>query len=128
MRERFLSPMITVAMVVMPVVLIWTQIADAKSELWGNWTGADLKEVCEQADPSDSLSGCLGYVLGTLDGIGLMKGNSGNAIKVCEVLHYVTSIQWISFIREYFDKHPSELGEQGAVLVPRIVNSAFPCP
>ena len=114
--------------VVMPLVLIWMQIADAKWELWGNWTGADLKEVCEQADPNDSLSSCLAYVLGTLDGITLMKGNSGNAIKICEVPHYVTSMQWISLIREYFDKHPAELGEQGAALVPRIVNSAFPCP
>ena len=74
--------------VVMPLVLIWMQIADAKWELWGNWTGADLKEVCEQADPNDALSGCLAYVLGTLDGITLMKGNSGNAIKICEVPHY----------------------------------------
>ena len=114
--------------VVMPLVLIWMQIADAKWELWGHWTGADLKEVCEQADPNDALSGCLAYVLGTLDGITLMKGNSGNAIKICEVPHYVTSMQWISLIREYFDKHPAELGEQGAALVPRIVNSAFPCP
>jgi len=73
--------------VVMPLVLIWMQIADAKWELWGNWTGADLKEVCEQADPNDALSGCLAYVLGTLDGITLMKGNSGNAIKICEVPH-----------------------------------------
>ena len=81
--------------VVMPVVLIWMQIADAdaKWELWGNWTGADLKEVCDQADPNDGLSSCLGYVLGTLDGIRLMKGSSGNAIKVCEVPHYVTTRQ-----------------------------------
>ena len=114
--------------VVMPLVLIWMQIADAKWELWGNWTGADLKEVCEQADPNDALSGCLAYVLGTLDGITLMKENSGNAIKICEVPHYVTSMQWISLLREHFDKHPAELGEQGAALVPRIVNSAFPCP
>jgi Rap1a immunity proteins len=114
--------------VVLSVVLIWTQIADAKWELWGNWTGADLKEVCEQADPNDTLSGCLAYVLGTLDGIGLMKGNNGNTIKVCEVPHHVTSMQWILSIREYFDKHPTELGEQAAVLVPRIANSAFPCP
>jgi hypothetical protein len=88
----------------------------------------DADSCCEQADPNDSLSGCLAYVLGALDGIGLMKGNSGNAIKICEVPHHVTSMQWILFIREYFDKHPAELGEQGAVLVPRIVNSAFPCP
>jgi len=114
--------------VVMPVVLIWAQIADAKWELWGNWTGADLREVCDQASPNDSLSSCLGYVLGTLDGIRSMKGSSGNAIKVCEVPHYVTFMEWISFIHEYFDKHPTELGEQAAVLVPRIVNSAFPCP
>ena len=113
---------------VMPVILMWMQTADAKWELWGNWTGADLKEVCEQADPNEGLSSCLAYVLGTLDGIALMKGNSGNAIKVCEVPHYVTSMQWISFIREYFEKQPAELGEQGAALVPRIVNSAFPCP
>ena len=114
--------------VVVPAVLIWTQIADAKWDLWGNWTGADLKEVCEQSDPNESLSSCLAYVLGTLDGIGLMKPSSGTAIKVCEVPRDVTFMQWILIIREYFDKHPAELGEQAAVLVPCIVNSAFPCP
>jgi hypothetical protein len=114
--------------VIMPLFLIWTQTADAKWELWGHWTGADLKEVCEQADPNDSLSSCVAYVLGTLDSIVLVKENSGNAIKVCEVPHDVTFMRWISLIREYFDKHPAELGEQAAVLVPRIVNSAFPCP
>jgi Rap1a immunity proteins len=111
--------------VVMSMVLIWTQIADAKWELWGNWTGADLKEVCDQADPNDTLSGCLAYVLGTADGIGLMKGNSGNAIKVCEVPHHVTSMEWILSIREYFDKHPTAPCSPSPVLVPRIVNSAL---
>ena len=89
------------------------------------WQGG-LARSTATAGPSGS--SCLAYVLGMLDGITLMKGNSGNAIKICEVPHYVTSMQWISFIREYFDKHPAELGEQGAALVPRIVNSAFPCP
>jgi hypothetical protein len=96
--------------------------------LWEIGRELHLKEVCEQADPNDSLSSCLAYASGTLDGISLMKGSGGNAIKVCEVPHDVTFIRWISFIREYFDKHPAGLGEQSAILIPRMVNGAFPCP
>jgi hypothetical protein len=59
-------------------------------------------------------------------GNGSVRSSYVYGSKICEVPHHVTSMQWILLIREYFDKHPAELGEQGAVLVPRIVYSAFP--
>lgn len=89
-------------------------------------TGNDWKEYCAADEQTPKYALCVGYLSGTLDGIRLMQRTSGSII-LCEPPNSVTIPQWVAIIRRYFDQHPEQLHFVAASLVPKIVNSAFPC-
>jgi hypothetical protein len=89
-------------------------------------TGNDWKEYCAVSEHTEKFGMCLGYFSGSLDGIRLMQKMTG-AIILCEPPTGVTVPQWAAIIMQYLNQHPEQLHYAAASLVPKIVNSAFPC-